>query len=259
MAEDYPGNSGFLPKATAPYFQSTYEQALTDAGIAHDVYDVDARGRKAPSALGVLSHYDAVIWETGADLYTREGTQPGGTGVSKLLDDEVLAVRDYMNAGGKMLIAGKEPLQGVRDQFLYNPDQGIPGAPWCKSNQTTGQNDADDPVGQQNNCIAISNDFLQYWLGAYIPAGAALTEQMKEDPAIGDTVFGLNGPGSVSNAPLLQSFLTTTSLIPAYPEFAAGTEFGSDRAIAFNRKPSFDPPTVTGTCPPARRTTATSA
>ena len=243
VAEDYTGNSGLLAKSTTPYFQPTYQQALIDAGVAHDVYDVDARGRRAPSALGVLSHYDAVIWETGADLYTREGTQPGGTGVSKLLDDEVLAMRDYMNAGGKVLVAGKEPLQGVRDQFLYNPDQSVPGAPWCKSNQTTGQNDADDPVGQENNCIALSNDFLQYWLGAYIPAGAALTEQLKEDPSIGDTVFGLNGPGSVSNAPLLQSFLTTTSLIPDFPEFAAGTEFGADRAITFNRKPSFDPPT----------------
>jgi hypothetical protein len=242
VAEDYTGNSGLLPKAAAPFFQTTYQQALTAAGVAHDVYDVDARGRSAPSAIGVLSHYDAVVWETGGDLYTREPTQQGGTGVSRLLDDEVLAARDYMNAGGKMLIAGKEPLQGVRDQFLYNPDQG-PTAPWCKSNQTTGQNDADDPPGQENNCIAISNDFLQYWLGAFIPAGAALTEQMKEDPAVGDTVFGLNGPGSVSNAPLLQSFLTTTSLIPDYPAFAAGTEFGSERAIAFNRKPSFDPPT----------------
>ena len=243
VAEDYTGNSSLLPKSTEPYFQTTYQQALTDAGIPHDVYDVDARGRRAPTALGVLSHYDAVVWETGGDLYTREPTQPGGTGVSKLLDDEVLAVRDYMNAGGNVLIAGKQPLQGVRDQFLYNPDQAVPGAPWCKSNQTTGQNDADDPVGQENNCIAISNDFLQYWLGAYIPAGAALSEEMKEDPAVGNTVFGLNGPGSVSDAPLLQSFLTTTSLIPDYPAFAAGTEFGSDRAIAFNRKPSFDPPT----------------
>ena len=154
VGEDYTGNSGFLPKALTPYFETTYAQALTDAGIAHDVYDVDARGRKAPSAVGVLSHYDAVIWETGGDLYTREPTQPGGTGVSKLLDDMVLAARDYMNAGGKMMYAGKEPLQGVRDQFLYNPDQEVPGAPWCKSNQTTGQNDADDPVGQENNCIA---------------------------------------------------------------------------------------------------------
>jgi hypothetical protein len=243
VAEDYTGNSGLLPRALAPYFQTTYEQALTDAGIAYDVYDVDARGRTAPSATGVLSHYDAVIWETGGDLYTREPAQPGGTGASKLLDDEVLAMRDYMNAGGKVLVAGKQPLQGVRDQFLYNPDQNLPGAPWCKTNTTTGQNDADDPVGQENNCIAISNDFLQYWLGSYLPAGAALTEQLKEDPAVGDTAFGLNGPGSVSNAPVLQSFLTTTSLIPDYPAFAAGTEFGSDRAIAFNRKPSFDPPT----------------
>ena len=136
-----------------------------------------------------------MIWETGGDLYTREPLQPGGTGVSKLLDDMVLAARDYMNAGGKVMFAGKEPLQGVRDQFLYNPDQDSARRTVVQTNQTTGQNDADDPVGQENNCIALSNDFLQYWLGAYIPAGAALTEQMKEDPAIGDTVFGLNGPG----------------------------------------------------------------
>jgi hypothetical protein len=31
-------------------------------GDGADVYDVDANGREAPSSLGVLSHYDAVIW-----------------------------------------------------------------------------------------------------------------------------------------------------------------------------------------------------
>ena len=36
-----------------------------------DVYDVDARGRTAPDHLGVLSHYDAVIWYTGDDIVTR--------------------------------------------------------------------------------------------------------------------------------------------------------------------------------------------
>ena len=128
MAEDYRHLLAGFPQATVPYFQTTYQQALTDAGILHDVYDVDARGRRSPTAVGVMSHYDAVVWETGADLYTREPTQPGGTGVSKLLDDEVLAMREYMNAGGKVLVAGKEPLQGVRDQFLYNPDQAAGGA-----------------------------------------------------------------------------------------------------------------------------------
>ena len=37
-----------------------------------DVYDVDANGREAPSVLGVLSHYKAVIWYTGDDVITRE-------------------------------------------------------------------------------------------------------------------------------------------------------------------------------------------
>ena len=41
---------------------------------------MDANGRTAASALGVLSHYKAIIWETGEDLYVREPTQPGGTG-----------------------------------------------------------------------------------------------------------------------------------------------------------------------------------
>ena len=33
----------------------------------YDVYDVDARGNRSPDHLGVLSHYDAVIWYMGDD------------------------------------------------------------------------------------------------------------------------------------------------------------------------------------------------
>ena len=43
----------------------------------YDVYDYDAMGRKAPDALGVLSHYDAVIWETGNDNVTRDVRDSG--------------------------------------------------------------------------------------------------------------------------------------------------------------------------------------
>ena len=149
-----------------------------------------------------------------------------------------------MNDGGNVLVAGQAALQGAFDQFLYNPHP-APPAPFCRTNQTTGQNDADDPVGQKDNCIAVSNDFMQYWLGAYLPAGAALSEQMRENAAVGDTVFSLNGAGTVAGGtqPQLRSFLTTTSLIPTFEAFKAGSEFGSDRGIEFNRKPSFDPPT----------------
>ena len=105
------------------------------------------RGRTAPIAIGVLSHYKAVIWYTGDDLYTRAPGQPPGTGVAKLLDDEMLAARDYMNDGGKLLVTGQFALQGVWDQFLFNPLAPTPPNPYCKTSTTTGQNDADDPSG----------------------------------------------------------------------------------------------------------------
>ena len=69
-AEDY---SGASPAQTpGPHYLSYYTDALTANGADFDVYDVDARGRKAPDALGVLSHYDGVIWYTGDDTVTRK-------------------------------------------------------------------------------------------------------------------------------------------------------------------------------------------
>ena len=173
-AEDYTGMVSDVGAAPypGPLYQDDYQAALDAAGISYDVYDVDANGRTAASALGVLSHYKAVIWETGEDTYVREPGQPGGSGTSKLLDDEILGIRDYLNNGGKALVAGKFALQGGWDQFLFNP-LGAPPAPFCKSNQVDPSGN-DDPVGQLANCVAVSNDFQQYWLGAYLPIGAAV-------------------------------------------------------------------------------------
>ena len=63
--EDYSGNSAFPPYAdpTQPNYLDYYTAALGDT--PHDVYDYDAEDRKAPDPLGVLSHFDAVIWYTG--------------------------------------------------------------------------------------------------------------------------------------------------------------------------------------------------
>ena len=131
VAEDYTGNSADLERHAlpGPLYQGDYGRA-DDRRHRSDVYDVDANGRTAASALGVLSHYKAVIWETGEDLYVREPGQPGGTGTAKLFDDEILDVRDYMNEGGKVLVAGKLALQGGWDQFLFNP-LGAPPRPFC--------------------------------------------------------------------------------------------------------------------------------
>ncbi len=243
-AEDYTGPSP-VQDTSGPAYLATFQQALADAHVGFDVYDVDARSRTAPTNLGVLSHYKAVVWYTGEDLYTREPGQPGGTGVSKLLDDEILNVRDYLNEGGKALINGKYALQGAWDGFLYNPLGSPPGPP-CASNQTQG--DGDVPPGQVENCVAVSNDFQQYWLGAYIPVNAAADVDaaaalpFREVAPVGDLAFGVNGADSAQNQDNVTTFLTTSSILkPAtYPQFK------SDQAIKLDRPPAYDPPTGSG-------------
>jgi hypothetical protein len=105
-AEDYTGASQLRPPGTGPAYLSWYEDALTANGIGFDVYDVDAHNRTAPDNLGVLSHYDAVIWYTGDDNVTREpGWGPGNA--SRLAMQELLEVRDYVNQGGRVLYTGQ--------------------------------------------------------------------------------------------------------------------------------------------------------
>ena len=70
-AEDY---SGASPVQTPrPHYLSFYEEALEANGIGFDVYDVDARGRKAATFLGVLSHYLALSSGTPATISSRAG------------------------------------------------------------------------------------------------------------------------------------------------------------------------------------------
>jgi hypothetical protein len=237
IAEDYTGNSALAPQSTTPYYLGAYTAALDQAGIAYDVYDVDAANRTAPSQLGVLSHYKAVVWETGNDLYVRNPKQPGGTGTRKLFDDEVMNARDYMNEGGKLLVAGQAALQGAWDQFLYNPLGDA--AKYCPSNQTSGNGQSDAPKSQNFPCIAVSNDFMQYWLGAYQNgADDPDTATLDEVSPVGETEFGLNGTDSAQNQQQLVRFLTTSSVLPEseYPDFS------SDTAIVKDGPPAYDPP-----------------
>jgi hypothetical protein len=244
-AEDYSGNSSWTTPGPrpGPEYLSYYTTALEDAGVTYDVYDVDAHNRTAPDPIGVLSHYKSVIWYTGDDLYVREPGQPGGTGNSKLADDEVIAVRDFMNDGGTVLVTGQSALQGAWDQFLYNP-LGAPPNPFCASNQSQGQGNVDDPEGQTANCVIVSNDFVQYYLGAWINIVAATEDDIATLPfegtggPFGTTPFTLNGAGSAQNHVTTSTFVTTSSILPKseFPQFA------SDPAIKFDRPPAFDPP-----------------
>jgi hypothetical protein len=244
-AEDYSGNSsvtGAGPRP-GPEYVGYYRDALTRLGMTYDVYDADAANRTAPDPLGVLSHYAAVIWYTGDDLYVREPGQPGGTGNSKLLSDEILAARDYLNDGGKLLVTGQNALQGAWDQFLYNPLGGPPHS-YCKANNASPNQGDDIPPGQSDSCVLTSNDFVQYYLGGWIniiaaddPDKVAALPFERAGGVFGSTAFTLNGTDSAANQQGVSTFVPTSNILKpeTFPQFA------SSRSVKFDRPNAFDP------------------
>jgi hypothetical protein len=156
--EDYTGNSAFpaYPSMDGPFYVSYYADALEANGVDYDVYDLDAESRVAPDPLGVLSHYDAVIWETGNDNVTRAAAQPGVAGEEAHLT--TMAVRDFVNEGGTVALAGVHA--GRQYDLVEYPQDGLP-LDTCNGDLI----DTDGGV-----CAPLSNDFLQYYLGSYIRA-----------------------------------------------------------------------------------------
>jgi murein tripeptide amidase MpaA len=231
-AEDYTGlqNTPAYPGTSGPYFVEQYKAALATNNVPYDVYDVDAHGRTAPDRLGVLSHYKAVVWYTGNDLFVREPGATAGTGTSKLADDEIINVRAYLNDGGKLLYTGQNAAFGQLNAFAFNP-AGQP--PYCA------------PGGTVTNCVLLSNDFLQYYLGAYLHLNAANTKDEASGLPLrlaggpfGTAQFTLNGVDSADNQGHTNSMVTTSSILPKteYPLFA------SDEAVHIDRPSAFDPP-----------------
>ena len=69
--EDYTGvNPDYPHEVTAPKYAEAHVQAIEAGGASADVWDVDAQG--VPHDLGVLSHYDAVLWYLGDNRITQD-------------------------------------------------------------------------------------------------------------------------------------------------------------------------------------------
>ncbi len=224
-AEDYTGASPVQDPA-GPHFVDAYTDALAANGQQADVYDIDAAGRIAPDALGVLSHYDAVIWETGNDLVTRTAGRAGGN-ADRLALDELLEFRSYMNEGGKVLLAGDSAGQqytnaAVGNQ-LYDPKGEIACNPL--------------PAGTDpRRCLPLfgsffggdaTNDVLQYYLGGYVAVandghvgGVAFDSTGVDDPFTG-LAWSLDDPIFAGNTFRRSSFLATSGILPVdqYKQF----------------------------------------
>jgi len=234
-AEDYSGASPFPPHS-GPEYLGFYEDALAANHIGYDVYDVDARGRKAPTYLGVLSHYDAVVWYTGDDAVTREPGWSAGN-ASRLAMDELLHVRSYLNEGGKVLytgqFAGHQYTQGHGAQF-YDPTE-------ANARCTT------PPAPTLSRCLILygspssdlQGDVIEYWFGAFLTNeqagfdedGNNLNVIGTDDPLTG-TTMSFNGGDSADNQFFDNaSFISTSGILPLsmYPQFESWVAAKYDR------------------------------
>jgi hypothetical protein len=152
---------------------ATYVDALRGAGQPNAaVWDVSAQG--APDALGVLSHFKAVVWAVGTHTANAATT---------------LAVRDYLNEGGKVIESGQaaatnEPLNATQ----VNVD-----------------------------------DFGQYWLGADSPTRLAGPTGFTGTGALNQTTASFSAPLASATG-----FASISDSLPA-PQFrsaSAGTYDG---------------------------------
>ena len=188
-------------------------------GQPADVYDIDAAGRIAPDALGVLSHYDAVIWETGDDLVTRTAGRGGGN-ADRLALDELLEFRSYLNEGGKVMLAGDSAGQQYTSAALGNQLYDPKGEIVCTP----------APAGTDpRRCLPLwgsffggdaTNDVLQYYLGGYIAVandghvdGTAFDAVGIDDPFTGLS-WNLDDPIFAGNTFRRSSFVATSGILP---------------------------------------------
>jgi hypothetical protein len=181
----------------------------------------------APDHLGVLGHYDAVIWYTANDLLSRVAGQPGGTGAETQANTMMLQVRAYLNEGGRLLYTGRHAGWQFANAFDYNP---VSTPPLC---------DAVD-LEANDGCLFLSDDFLQYWLGAYLFVEDGGTNRGDPETTDDDTAFPVAGtdvpfvgatssPWTIDQAfaagrdATTQSFITTSSILKTdtYPQFTS--------------------------------------
>ena len=166
--EDYKGINPTYPAGTnAPRYAQQYVDAIAANGIKSLVWDVDKEG--VPHDLGVLGHFDAVVWYLGDNRLTQDpADEPVNTVIGRFPDSQVadrtkdllLSVRSYLNEGGRLVYTGETtsyfgPLRGSNGGGIYYGLKGHPDRPCFVS------------TSFRDDCELMSDDFVQYYLGAF--------------------------------------------------------------------------------------------
>ena len=123
-----------------------------------------------PHDLGVLGHYDAILWYLGDNRLTQDPedeliSTPFGQlpdiGVAERQQYLTMSVRDYLNEGGKLVHAGETAqysgLPGIGD-VVGGLFYGLNGDPTAECVVQT-------VPGFFEDCLLLADDFRQYYLG----------------------------------------------------------------------------------------------
>ncbi|MET0765921.1 MAG: M14 family zinc carboxypeptidase [Blastococcus sp.] len=221
--EDYEGYNPGKPGAlTAPQYAQQYVDALTAAGLSSAVWDVSAQG--VPHDLGVLGHFRSVVWYLGDNRLTQDaedvvtdvlGDPLKDAAVAERQQYLTLAVRDYLNGGGKLALTGETAAYyGQLGTAIGGIYYGLDGAPDQDCVVTA------DPF---SDCLLLADDFTQYYLGAYSRSPRAAPEFFD---GTGAPITGISTPlAGTSSNPIDEAgtFLPTSAVLPPdqFPQFAS--------------------------------------
>ena len=222
--EDYEGvNPKYPPSVTAPKYADSYVAALRAQGFNASVWDVSRQG--VPHHLGVLGHFNGVVWYLGDNRLTQdredEATRIGNQNVPDAAVAErqqylTLSVRDYLNERGKLVHSGETAgYFGLLGSTIGGIYYGLDGSPT-----------SDCVVTQDlfSDCLLLADDFYQYYLGAYSRSTAT---SPREFNGLGDLsgVAGTFGGPALADNPLNEAgrFTVTSNVLPAdqFPLFAS--------------------------------------
>ncbi len=230
-AEDYTGTSPNREAGYdgAPRYVAQHVDALEAAGYEVETFDVDAPPQgpagqpspRDPSFLGVLSHFDAVLWYSGDDFVPQDPTETdarhlsgpttkaGSLRLASWAHKTMIAVREYLNEGGKAIVAGRNihewptgsrnlsatgPYEWAPDKlpgFFYPPDNG---------------GDDDMPGTAFQRYRGISNDTWQNYLGA-----------VGKEGGYGTTTFAPGTPVEIENGSIFEGMDPATIAIDSAP------------------------------------------
>src|SRR6266542_2952558 len=148
-------------------------------GQTSDSFSYTAKVESSARVLVMAAEDYTGIWYTGDDVITRDRGMVPGT-ASGLANEETLQIRQYLNEGGRLFYTGKYAGYEYAFGYEYDPAANRP----CDPNDEG-----------QDGCIALSDNLLQYYLGAYIyndDAGTKANGQIYDVSGV-DTPFTGSG------------------------------------------------------------------